>query len=521
MALRFPSSSAATFPHLLLCHLRFCKKLYTSPSETPPAQPPEDLVNELSRILSDFRSPHHDIHSALNPFSFTISTNLVEQVLKRCKNLGFSAHRFFLWAKTVPGFKHSEDSHHMLIDILGGSKQFPLLWDFLAEVRNSKSCEISQKIFWLVFRAYSRANLPADATRAFCRMLDFGIQPNLNDLDQLLLVLCKRKHVKHAQEFFDGVKDQFLPSVKTYSILIRGWGDVGEPAKARELFDEMRELGCSVDLLAYNSVLESLCKSGNVDDAYSMFRKLGSQGFVPDVYSYSIFIHAFCEASNIHSVFRVLDRMKRYNLVPNVFTYSRIIKMLCMSHKVEEAYELLDEMLEKEVMPDVWCYNSILSSHCDQNEVNRTLKLTARMREHGCQFDRRTYNMVLKMLVRVGRFDKAEEFWESMGENGFYPSVSTYSVMVHGLCKKKDKLDEACKYFEMMIDEGIPPYRVTCDLLRHKLTGMGFAERRDILTNKMKRSTSCAIQELSDLMCGTRAHAKPRFKEEYSDESDM
>ncbi|KAM1188574.1 hypothetical protein ACFX13_025172 [Malus domestica] len=42
-----------------------------------------------------------------------------------------------------------------------------------------------------------------------------------------------------------------------------------------------------------------------------------------------------------------------------------------------------------------------------------------------------------------------------MGKRGFYPSVSTYSVMIHGLCKKKRKLEEACKYF--MIDEVLQP----------------------------------------------------------------
>ncbi|KAK1575970.1 hypothetical protein Q3G72_009806 [Acer saccharum] len=474
-------------------------------------QPPlPDLVNDISRVLSDYRNPHHELELSLNSFSSRISTNLVEQVLKRCKNLGFSAHRFFLWAKKIPGFKHSVESHHVLVDILGSSKQFAILWDFLIEIRDSQSFEITPEVFWIVFRAYSRANLPNDALRAFSRMEEFGVKPSIHDLDHLFYVLCKRKQVKHAQQFLDKVKHEFTPTVKTYSILIRGWGDIGELSEARKLFDEMLERKCSVDVLAYNSLLEAMCKGGNVDGAYKMFVEMRSSGTKPDAFSYSIFIHAYCEANDLHSVFRVLDTMWRYNLSPNVFTYNCVIKKLCKNEKVEEAYQLLDEMIERGVDPDAWSYNAILAYHCDHCEINMALKLISRMEKDNCMPDRHTYNMVLKLLVRVGRFDRATEVWESMEKSGFYPSVSTYSVMVHGLCKKRGKLEDACKYFEMMVDEGLPPYSSTVEMLRNRLLGLGFLDTIEILADKMERSTSCSIQELANAMRGDKPFRRSR-----------
>uniref|UniRef100_A0A6N2LHV5 Pentacotripeptide-repeat region of PRORP domain-containing protein n=1 Tax=Salix viminalis TaxID=40686 RepID=A0A6N2LHV5_SALVM len=95
--------------------------------------------------------------------------------------------------------------------------------------------------------------------------------------------------------------------------------------------------------------------------------------------------------------------------------------------------------------------------------------------------------MLLKLLVRVGRFERATEIWESMGETGFYPSVSTYAVMIHGLCKKKGKLEEACRYFETMIDEGIPPYASTIEMLRNRLIGFGLMDHIEILACKIAR----------------------------------
>lgn len=480
------------------------------------------LVNDLSRILSDYREPQHDLESALTPFSPQISTDLVEQVLKRCSNLGFSAQRLFLWAQKIPGFQHSKKSYHILVDILGSSREFPFLWDFLTEMKNSESCEITPEIFWIVFRAYSRANLPSDAIRAFNKMLDFGIKPRLDDLDQLLFALCKRKHVKFAQEFFDQVKDDdgLNPIVKTYSILMKGWGETGDCDRVRKLFDEMLERGCEADLLAWNSVLDALCKGEKADEAYELFREMRSKGLEPDAYSYSVFIRAYCDADDVHSVFRVLDTMKRYNLVPSVFTYNCIIKRLCKNRKMEEAYELLNVMIERGAKPDTWSYNTILGIHCDHNEVNMALKLISRMDKDACEPDRHTYNMVLKMLIRIGRFDRVEKVWLSMEKRGFHPTVSTYTVMVHGLCKKRGKLEEASRYFEMMIDEGIPPYDTTVELLRNKLIGFRFAEKTDILAEKMERSTSVSIQDAANLMRGNRKPVRVRTVEVYSDESD-
>uniref|UniRef100_A0A2P2JW23 Pentatricopeptide repeat-containing protein n=1 Tax=Rhizophora mucronata TaxID=61149 RepID=A0A2P2JW23_RHIMU len=507
-------SSFHSFYNVNSCNTSFRSFCALVPQNADPPLPLQDVVNEISRILSDHRNPHHDLEFSLNTYSTKMSASLVEQVLKRCKNLGFPAHRFFLWAKRIPGFHHSRESYHILVDILGSSKQFAILWDFLFEMKEFQDFQMSREIFWLVFKAYSRANLPGDAIRAFGRMVEFGLKPSIHDLDQLLYVLCKRKHVKRAQQFFDRIKSEYEATVKTYSILVRGWGDVRESALAQKMFNEMLERRCIADVLAYNSLLEAMCKGGNVDEAYAMFQEMRSSGIEPDACSYSVFIRAYCEENDIHSAFRVLDRMRRYDLVPNVFTYNCVIKKLCKHGKVEEAYQILNEMFEKGVSPDAWSYNAILAYHCEHSEVNRATKLISKMVKDGCCLpDRHSYNMLLKLLIRIGRFDRVVEVWQSMGDRGFYPSVSTYAVMVHGLCKKRGKLEDACKYFEMMIDEGIPPYSSTVEMLRNRLIGLGLLDNIEILAGKMEQSTSCSIQEFANAMRGGKAYVRSRSEE--------
>ncbi|KAH0458728.1 hypothetical protein IEQ34_011542 [Dendrobium chrysotoxum] len=109
-------------------------------------------------------------------------------------------------------------------------------------------------------------------------------------------------------------------------------------------------------------------------------------------------------------------------------------------------------MIERGAKPDTWSYNAILALHCKIQEVNKALRLLSRIDRDSCLPDRHTYNMLLKMLIGICRFDRVIEVWESMEKRGFFPSASSYAVIVHGLCRKKGKIEEACRYFEMMVE---------------------------------------------------------------------
>jgi pentatricopeptide repeat protein len=118
---------------------------------------------------------------------------------------------------------------------------------------------------------------------------------------------------------------------------------------------------------------------------------------------------------------------------------------------------------------------------------------------------RHSYNMLLKMLISVGRIDKAVEVWDGMEKRGFHPGAANYAVMIHGLCRKKGGAEEACSYFLRMVDDGIPPYQATCQVLSHRLLRLGLRDDLEMLTDRMRRSTSCIVQDLASFMCGKRA----------------
>lgn len=479
-----------------------------------------DNVNVICRVLSDHRHPHHDLESALAKLPFVISTDIVEQVLKRCKGLVVSAHRFFFWTEKLPNFAHSTNSYYILVEILGRSRHFPLIWDIFYD-RRDRGHEIGKKFFWLLFRAYCRARLPNDAVRAFGKMKDFGIDPDIDDFHQILLNLCGNGLMDSAMDIF---RNWNSVDVKSFSILMKGWVDSKNPAEAVKVFDEMM-IRSVPDVIAYNTFIGALCKCGELARAHKVFKDMKTHGLEPDASTYAVLVRAYSDVNDLDSADRVLHQMRRLKFVANVFTYNCVIKLLCRNQKVDEAYEILDGMIAEGLNPDIWSYNTILSVHCKLREVNRALRLVRRMlmsrqnENSGCLPNLHTYNMLLKLLFDVGRIDRAIEVWDRMEAEGFYPSSSTYAVMIHGLCKKKGMVEEGVRYFEMMVDEGIPPYLNTCEMLRDCLIKLGSLDNLKVIRHKMKQSSSISTQELSDVMVDNRR--RRRYKALYDDNDDQ
>ncbi|ONM21647.1 Pentatricopeptide repeat-containing protein mitochondrial [Zea mays] len=480
------------------------------PAPDPDPDPDPRLVGALCRVLSDFRGPRHDLRAALSGFAPRLTPAAAAAVLRRCRNLPVPSLRFFLFAAAMPGFTHLPDSLLILAGSLAGARLFPLLRSLLSDLPRSA---LSRDLFPLLFRAYARAGLPEDAIRAFSSMERFCFLPTVADLHSLLFTLSHNGLVEHAEAFFRESPFQFDLSAKTYTILISGWAVVASPVKAQKLFDEMIERGVQPDVPAYNALIDALCRGGDVALAQEQLKDMQrSRGLAPDAATYGPFLRSACASKDARAALRVLDRMRARSLTPNVFTYNAVIRLLCELGEVDEAYNILNEMATYGEKPDVWSYNTLLNTHCKLKEVNKALRLISRMDDSSCLPNRHSYNMILKMLLAIGRVDRAIEVWDGMEKHGFYPGAATYAVMIHGLSCKKGRAEEACSYFLRMVDEGIPPYQATCQVLRDRLLRLGLRDDLEMLTDRMRRSTSCTIQDLASIMCSKRAEETRNLK---------
>jgi pentatricopeptide repeat protein len=75
------------------------------------------------------------------------------------------------------------------------------------------------------------------------------------------------------------------PQCLLFNILLKGLCDENNSQEALELLHTMAHNGgsCAPDVVSYNTVIDGLCKDGQVDNAYNLFCEMPDRGIALDV----------------------------------------------------------------------------------------------------------------------------------------------------------------------------------------------------------------------------------------------
>ncbi|CAH9123146.1 unnamed protein product [Cuscuta epithymum] len=431
-----------------------------------------DPMKKVCDILMS--CPKSGLDAELDRSGVRPSTDLVEEVLKRFDNAGMLAHRFFEWAGRQRNYEHSVRSYHSMIESLAKIRQYQVMWDLVNIMKGKGMLNI--ETFCIMMRKYARAKKVEEAVYTFNVMKKYDVPPNLAALNGLLSALCKSRNVRKAEEIFNDVKDRFAPDVKTYSILLEGWGREPNLPKAREIYAMMVAAGCGPDIVTYGIMVDILCKAGQVEEAVKVVKEMEFGGCKPTSFIYSILIHTYGMHNRIEDAIDTFHEMQRSGVHADVAIYNSLISAFCKVKRYGNTYRVLNEMDHKGVTPNSRTCNIILSSLIGEGETDEAFKVFRKMIKI-CDADVDTYTMMIKMFCARKELLKARKIWKLMKEKQVIPSMHTFSVLINGICDDGDAR-RGCKLMEEMIEKGIRPDRETFGKLRQLLLK---ENRKDVL----------------------------------------
>ncbi|CAK9152008.1 unnamed protein product [Ilex paraguariensis] len=458
-----------------LRRLIFCR-MYSSNSTQKDSSDPTKRICKI--IMS---CPKLGLDTALDQSGIRVSTDVVEEVLKRFENAGILAYRFFEWAGKQRHYQHSVKAYHTAIESLAKIRQYQIMWDLVNSMRGERMLNI--ETFCIIMRKYARAQKVEEAIYTFNVMEKYDVTPNLAAFNGLLSALCKSKNVRKAQEVFDKMTDRFVPDSKTYSILIEGWGREPNLPKAREIFREMVEVGCSPDIVTYGIMVDVLCKVGRVDEAIAIVKEMESCGCRPTSFIYTVLIHTYGIDNRIEDAVDTFLQMERKGVTADVAVYNAMISAFCKVNKSKNAYRVINEMESKGMKPNSRTCNIVLNSLIGRGETDEAFNVFCKMVKL-CEPDADTYTMMIKMFCERDELEMALKVWKYMKRKQFVPSMHTFSALINGLCGKADA-PKACVLMEEMIERGIRPPRVTFGRLRQLLIKEGREDVLEFLHEKM------------------------------------
>ncbi|KAK3165984.1 hypothetical protein QOZ80_1AG0040120 [Eleusine coracana subsp. coracana] len=419
-----------------------------------PSAAVSEAVERVCRVVCT--EPEPKIPSALDALGVAVSPELVAQVLKHLSNAGMLALAFFRWAERQDGFRYTSESFHNLIEALGKIKQFRLVWSLVEAMR----CRglLSKDTFRLIVRRYARARKVKEAVETFEKMGSFGLKTDLSDYNWLIDTLSKSKQVKKAQAIYNEMKrkGRFVPDLKTYTVLMEGWGHEKDLLMVKTVYQEMVNAGIRPDVVAYGMLISACCKAGKCDEALKVFQEMKVSGCMPSPHVYCMLINGFGSEERLDEALKYFELYKESGFPMEIPTCNAVVGAYCRASKFQHAFKMVDEMRNSKIGPNARTYDIILLHLIKSQKFEEAYSVFQRMGMDGCEPQLNTYTMVVGMFCSNARVDMALKVWKQMKEKGVLPCMHMFSALINGLCFE-NKLEEACAYFQEMLDKGIRP----------------------------------------------------------------
>ena len=146
------------------------------------------------------------------------------------------------------------------------------------------------------------------------KMIKEGHRPNKVTYSAIMSAYCKKRTLEEAFDVFESMKGLgIVRDEYVFVILIDGFGRRGDFDKVFCLFDEMERSGIGPSVVAYNAVMNGLCKHRRTSGADKL-----SKNVAVDVITYSTLLHGYTEEKNIPGILQTKRQLEESGISMDV-----------------------------------------------------------------------------------------------------------------------------------------------------------------------------------------------------------
>ncbi|GLU19352.1 hypothetical protein SLE2022_356080 [Rubroshorea leprosula] len=421
----FSTTHSIKFPFISSLSRSFSTEYPTSPNQ----QDPDAVAQSLSmELLENTDSDPMPITERLQlKFSHVTPTPaVILQALNLSAEAGRAVLGFNMWLVSNPSFKHTDETLSYFIEYFGRRKDFKAIDELLAENKGIAGAKaLRSYIDRLV-----RAGRPTQVVGFFERMeRDYGFKRDKDSLRLVVEKLCEKGYASNAEKMVKNLANEIFPDELICDLLIKGWCVDGKLDEAKRLAGEMYRGGFEIGTMAYNSILDCVCKLCREKDPFRL--------------------HSEAE--------KVLLDMDYYGVPRNVETFNVLINNLCKIRKTEDAMKLFYRMGEWGCYPDEDTYLILIRSLYQAARVGEGDEMIDRMKSAGFgdKLDRKAYYGFLKILCGIERIEHAMNVFKKMKADGCKPGIKTYDLLMEKWCAH-NRLDRANALYNEALKNGVP-----------------------------------------------------------------
>ncbi|XP_078430764.1 pentatricopeptide repeat (PPR) superfamily protein [Wolffia australiana] len=325
------------------------------------------------RLTSRHRSPLRQSNLRLEPRGARLKDQS-KSLLGVTKAL-----EFYSWVESSGGFVHDERTCREMACLLARANSLRSLWRFLS----SNEPILLAKTLTAVIKTLGEEGLAMEALHCFYRMKQLHCKPDVQTLNVVISALCRVGYLVKARAFLARMElpgARYPPDSYTYTILISSYCKRARETgcrkavrrriwEANNMFRRMLFVGLVPDVVAYNCLIDGLCKTYRIGRALELFDDMTQRGVFPNRVTYNSFIRYF---SVVNEVDKAIEMMRDMGLKghdrPTTSSYTPVIHALCEGGRAREAGVFLREMVEEGFIPREYTYKMVVQALADAGE---------------------------------------------------------------------------------------------------------------------------------------------------------
>eukprot|EP00884_Botryococcus_braunii_P018227 jgi/Botrbrau1/5088/Bobra.37_1s0050.1 len=263
-----------------------------------------------------------------------------------------------------------------------------------------------------------------------------------------------------ALEIYDWMKarleqgDGLVPSVFTYTAVIRACHAGNMVDKAFKVWDDAAKAGCQPDCRMCTAMIEVCTRKEDVARAMQLYELMRdahpNSKLAPGVYAYTAAMRAATEGDQWERALQIWDDMKSANCIPTGHAYAAAISACAAGRRSDAAYELFQNMVRDGIKADVVSCTALISALASDGRYTDGREVITWMQKVGVRPNVRTYTALMVAMCNAKQWDKALALLQDMKKYPEYgPNAYTYAALFKAF-NQHGKADLAEKTFKVL-----------------------------------------------------------------------
>lgn len=284
-----------------------------------------------------------------------------------------------------------------------------------------------------------------------------------------------------------------------YSIMIKGYGRLGDVESVEEVFEQAKRNHVHADIVMYNSLMDAYINGDHVPKAFDVFEKLTKarpsleeQEFplpTANLRTYNTMLKGFVKSENMERALTLSKEMNKIGIWDAVTT-NTLVGVAVATKKFEMAESILEKYtVSKQHVhggswhPNVEAYTELIGGYAKDGQFSKAIETFKGMKERGVNPNEYTYTCIIGALAKGKKIKQATKLLLYMTEvDRMKPSIVTYNALFTGMleCENGQKkvgmtsdqysayneaVSQAMEMYQEMLQLGIYPDEITISTL--------------------------------------------------------